>query len=94
MKAGFSSLRMRTSLEERPSASDGIGLAERHFEANHRRAVFLLEGLHDAARLHHDHAQRPASQFGAALEDRLDNAIGLFQCDGVMMSLCWPAMLR
>ena len=69
-----------------------VGLSKRHFEANHRGPVFLLERLHYTARLHDDYAQRAALQFGAARDDRFDDAIGLLpSVMALMMSLCLPA---
>src|SRR6185436_16280672 len=52
-----------------PERQRGISLPERHLEADHRGAVLLLERLHLAARLDHDHAQRSAIKFRPALED-------------------------
>src|SRR5579863_10393293 len=56
-----------------------IGFSVRHFETEHRGAVFLLERLHLAAGLDHDHAQRPAVERGAALDGGVDDALGLCQ---------------
>ena len=87
MKIGFSSARTFTSLEERPMAKRGIGLAVGHLEPDHGAAVLLLERLHLAAGLDHDDGERPAVELGAALEDGVDEAVGLVEGDGGHRSL-------
>src|SRR5262249_1180035 len=58
-----------------------VGFTVRHLEADHGRAVLLLERLHLTAGLDHDHAQRPTIERGAALDDGIDDALGLSQRD-------------
>src|SRR5262245_28792261 len=60
----------------------GIDLAVSHLEPDHGAAVLLLERLHLAAGLDHDHGQRPAIELGAALENGIDEAVGLIEGDG------------
>src|SRR5580704_11809578 len=58
-----------------------IGFAVGHLEADHRGAVFLLERLHLAARLDHDHADGPQLERRAALDDGVNDALGLRESD-------------
>src|SRR6185503_2128133 len=58
-----------------------ISLSEGHLEPEHRGAIFLLECLHDGARLDDDDADRPAIEFDAALDDRRDYPVGLAEFD-------------
>src|SRR5262249_51912651 len=44
----------------------GIGLTVGHLEADHGAAILLLECLHLAPGLDHDHRERPAIELGAA----------------------------
>ena len=60
----------------------GIGLAVRHLEPDHGAAVLLLERFYLAAGLDHDHGERPAVELGAALEDGVDETVGLIESDG------------
>src|SRR5260221_13901204 len=55
----------------------GIGLPVGHLEPDHGAAVLLLERLHLAPGLDHDHRERPAIELGAAGEDGVDKAVGL-----------------
>src|SRR5260370_4990924 len=74
-----------------PERKRRISFAVGHFEPDHRRPVFFLEGFHFAARLYHDHAQWPAIQCRTALDNGIDNAFGLIECDGGQWTL--PALL-
>src|SRR5881392_1903995 len=74
-----------------PERECRISFAVGHFEPDHRRPVFFLEGFHLAARLDHDHAQRPAIQCRTALDDGIDYAFGLIECDDSQRTL--PAYL-
>src|SRR5215475_7644841 len=76
LRALANELRAAAERERRISLSIG------HFEMDHRRSVFFLERFHFAARLDHDHAQRPAIQCGAALNNGVDNAFGQIEGDG------------
>src|SRR5262249_51291213 len=72
----------------------GISFAVSHFEPDHRGAIFLLERFHLAAGFDHDDAQGPAIERGAARDDRVDDALGLIECEGRMRCsengmLCW-----
>src|SRR5262249_3289777 len=60
----------------------GIGFAVGHLEPDHGAAVFLLERLHLAPGLDHDHRERPAIELGATGEDGVDEAVGLREGDG------------
>src|SRR5581483_3067768 len=67
-----------------------IGFAERHLEADHRGAVFLLERLHLAAGLDDDDAYRPAIERHAAFDHGVDDTLGLSQRD---VTHGWTALL-
>ena len=58
-----------------------ISFAKGHLETDHRGAVFLLERLHLAAGLNHDHADGPQVERQPALDDGVDNAFGLREGD-------------
>src|SRR4051812_19102890 len=60
----------------------GIGLTVGHLEPDHGAAVLLLERLYLAAGLDHDHGERPAVELAAALEDGVDETVGLVESDG------------
>jgi hypothetical protein len=80
MKIGFSS-----ALHQLGGAAHGergVGLAVGHLEPDHGAAVLLLERLHLAPGLDHDHGERPAIELGAALENGVDEAVGLIEGDG------------
>src|SRR5262249_11907216 len=65
-----------------PHGERGVGLAVRHLESDHRAAVLLLECLHLAPGLDDDDRERAAIEFGAARQDRVDEAVGLGERDG------------
>src|SRR6516165_4435876 len=65
-----------------PHGERGIGLAVGHLEPDHGAAVLLLERLHLASWLDHDHRERSAVEFGAAREDGVDEAVGLREGEG------------
>jgi hypothetical protein len=60
----------------------GVGLAVCHFKPDHGAAVLLLERLYLAAGLDHDHGEGPAIELGAALENGVDETVGLIERDG------------
>src|SRR2546428_1357420 len=65
-----------------PHGERGIGFAVGHLEPDHGAAVLLLERLHLASGLDHDHRELPAIELGAAREDGVDEAGGLGEGGG------------
>src|SRR5262249_43396733 len=55
--------------------------AVRHIEANHRSAILLLESLGDASGLDNDDADRARLHFVGALDDGIDDRVGLLKCN-------------
>src|SRR5262249_39632674 len=77
-----------------PHGERGISLAVSHLEPDHGAAVLLLERLHLASGLDHDHRERPAIEVGAACEDGVDEAVGLREGEGGHGASVWLGTLR
>src|SRR5882724_5743150 len=78
-------LLLGADLHELGGAAHGerrIGFAIGHLEPDHGGAILLLKRLQNAARLDHEHRERPAIDLGAPLENGGDNTICLIQRDG------------
>ena len=78
MNSGRSSVRMRTSDEDRPNAKRGIRFTVRHLEAHHRRVVFLLKRFDLGAGLDDDDAERTGKPARGRAKIAVDDAIRLF----------------
>src|SRR5262249_16665711 len=72
----------------------GIGFAVGHLEPDHGAAVLLLERLHLAAGLGHEHGQRPATELRAALENGIDEALRLVEGDHGFSGWCGSTRAR